>query len=183
MKNTGLRQLAKFLNGKLTKDFAWQALIGFPTGTQGYMYGHFDSHGKMSGDEIAYIYPGAKLALIGKFKSNIMIAGQKSKIVQATCKNSMVSLLFDKPEGPKFHLSIGTNNSIGDMPLVPDPYESMTAKMDTSTIPNSGLGLFAVRDIEENEIIAFYNGYHLVGKEEVDLHTINCHNKTKGTEL
>ena len=69
------------------------------------------------------------------------------------------------------------------MPLVPDPYESMTAKMDTSTIPNSGLGLFAVRDIEENEIIAFYNGYHLVGKEEVDLHTTNCHNKTKGTEF
>ena len=66
------------------------------------------------------------------------------------------------------------------MPLVPDPYESMTVKWDTSTIPNSGLGLFAIRDIEENEIIAFYNGYHLDSKEEVNLHTTNCHNKTKG---
>ena len=72
--------------------------------TQGFMYGHFDSHGKMSGDKIAYIYPGAKLALIGKFKSNVMVAGQKSRIIQATCKNNMVSLLFDKPEGKVIEL-------------------------------------------------------------------------------
>ena len=68
------------------------------------------------------------------------------------------------PKGQKFHLSIGTNASVGDMPLVPDPYETMTIKVDKSTIPNSGEGIFAIRDIEKNELLAFYNGYHLVGK-------------------
>ena len=51
-----------------------------------------------------YIYPGAKLALVGKFKSNVMIAGQRADIIQATCKNNMVSVKFGKPDGPKFHL-------------------------------------------------------------------------------
>ena len=75
------------------------------------------------------------------------------------------------------------------MPLVSDPYETMTIKLDKSSIPTSGEGIFAIRDIEENELLAFYNGYHLVGQEEINLHQNNCHNhtwdynKTKGKKF
>ena len=75
------------------------------------------------------------------------------------------------------------------MPLVADPYETMTIKIDKSSIPNSGEGLVAVRDIEAYELLALYSGFHLVGKTELDQHYSDCHNKTwphnlpKGTYL
>ena len=52
MRNPGLGRLAKFQNGKLTNDFAWQMLTGIPDGLQSFMYGHFDNDGKMTGDEV-----------------------------------------------------------------------------------------------------------------------------------
>ena len=64
------------------------------------------------------------------------------------------------------------------MPLVADPYETMTIKIDKSSIPNSGEGLVAVRDIEPYELLALYSGFQLVGKTEADQHYSDCHNKT-----
>ena len=52
VRNPGLGRLAKFQNGKLTNDFAWQSLTGVPDVQQGFMYGHFDNDGKMTGDEV-----------------------------------------------------------------------------------------------------------------------------------
>ena len=52
VRNPGLGRLAKFQNGKLTNDFAWQSLTGVPDGQQGFMYGQFDNDGKMTGDEV-----------------------------------------------------------------------------------------------------------------------------------
>ena len=87
-----------FRNGQASGHF-WVEMEG-----GGHLHGQVSSDGLISGNEIAYIYPGAKLALIGKFKSNVMVAGQKSRIIQATCKKNMVSLLFDKPEGKVIEL-------------------------------------------------------------------------------
>merc|ERR1711988_1930952 len=98
----------------------------------------------MTGDNIAYIYPGAKLALVGKFKSNKMLAGQSANILQATCKDNLVTLKFG-----------------------------------VSTVPNSGEGIFAVRDIKAFELLAMYNGYQIVGASELSLHHTNCHNGTR----
>ena len=55
VRNPGLGRLAKFQNGKLTNDFAWQMLTGVPDGQQGFMYGRFDNDGKMTGDEVGKI--------------------------------------------------------------------------------------------------------------------------------
>ena len=52
VRNPGLGRLAKFQNGKLTNDFAWQMLTGVPDGQQGFMYGQFDNDGKMTGDDV-----------------------------------------------------------------------------------------------------------------------------------
>ena len=56
----------------------------------------------------------------------------------------------------------------------------MTVKLDTSIIPGSGQGIFAVRDIEPNEVIALYNGLHFPGKAEIDAHKAHCQNSTEG---
>ena len=64
------------------------------------------------------------------------------------------------------------------MPLVRDPYEVMTIKLGKSSIPDSGEGIFAVRDIKAYELLALYNGYQLVGVAETSQHNVDCHNGT-----
>ena len=50
------------------------------------------------------------------------------------------------------------------MPLVSkDEYEAETVEVQISTIPNSGEGLFALRDIKQGEVVSFYSGYPISG--------------------
>lgn len=174
-------RIAKFLNGKLSDDQpAWQGLFGNPLRAQGFMYGTLGKNEKMSGENIAYIYPSARLALIGKFKDNYMVSGRKAIIQRATCQDNLISLEFSPPEGPEFYFDAGTNVSMGSLPFAKDPYEEMTVKLDTSNVPGSGQGIFAVRDIEADEVIAIYNGFHFAGKSEVEAHEEDCQNRTEG---
>ena len=178
-KQKGVGRIAKFLNGHLSDDQAWQGLFGNPLRAQGFMYGNLGKNGKMSGDNIAYIYPGARLALIGKFKDNYMVSGRKATIQKATCQDNLISLEFSNPDPyqEEFYFDAGTNVSMGSLPLAKDPYEEMTVKLDTSSVPDSGQGIFAVRDIEADEIVALYNGFHFAGKREVDAHEVDCQNR------
>ena len=88
-----------------------------------------------------------------------MKSAQAAYILKATCIDNVMKLEFSKPSGPKFHFNLSSNKTIGDMPLVQDPYEAMTVKLDKSTIPNSGHGLFTIRDINKHELLALYNGF------------------------
>ena len=174
-------RIVQFLNGKLDQDQpAWQGLMGNPLQAQGFLYGPLGRNEKMSGDNVAYIYPSARLALVGKFKDNYMISAREAHITKASCQDNLISLEFSPPEGPEFYFDAGTNVSMGSMPLIKDPYEVLTVKLDTSNVPGSGQGIFAVRDIEPNEVIALYNGFHFAGKAEVEAHELDCRNRTEG---
>ena len=112
--------------------------MGIPQNVQGYIYGPIDDEGKITGSEAAYIYPRSKLALVGKFRNNQMLSAQKSEIEKISCKNNKLSIGFSKPNGPKFHRSLSTNSSLGDMTLVQDPYEAITVEIRYSTETNFG---------------------------------------------
>ena len=100
----------------------------FLVGTQGFLYGTIGKNEKMSGHNVAYIYPGkANLSLIGKFKNNIMISGRKAVIQKATCRDNLITLEFSSPEGPEFYLDPGTNESMGSLPFK-EPYEELTTR-------------------------------------------------------
>ena len=58
-------------------------------------------------------------------------------------------------------LSISTVTSVGPGPLTPDPYELVTCEVRRSSVSGGGEGLFARRNIEKGEIVAFYNGVRL----------------------
>ena len=137
-------------------------------------------NGLIGGSDEAFIYPGSKLALLGHFKDNHMMSAQAADIIEATCSENVLKLTFSHPRGPKFHYNLSSNETVGDMPLVPDPYEAMTIKLETSSVPNSGHGIFTKRDVKEDEILAFYNGFRFIGKLEQELHKKKCENETEG---
>ena len=172
---TGVEKVAKFVNGKLsTNAKVWQGLFSTPRSTQGYLYGQIQTNnGQVGGINEAYVYPGARLALVGRFKNNHMESAQASKITRITCSNNVLKVEFSQPYGPKLHFNPSTNETIGEMPLVPDPYEEITVKVDTSGVPNSGNGLYAVRNIKKGEVFSFYNGLRYTDKEKT-LQFDNC---------
>ena len=173
---SAIGRIAKFVDGKLSsKDKVWQGLFAAPLSTQGYLYGQVQTDdGQIGGLNEAYVYPGSKLALVGQFKNNYMQSAQAAKITRITCSNNVLKVEFSQPYGPKFHFNPSTNETIGEMPLVQDPYEKITVKVDTSGVPNAGQGLFAVRNIKKGEVLSFYNGFRFVGNGELTLHHENC---------
>lgn len=52
----GIGFLSKFKNG-IPDGPVWMGLIGEPIIGQGFLYGKLNKKGKLTGDEIAYIYP------------------------------------------------------------------------------------------------------------------------------
>ena len=155
-----LRQVIRFTNGQPSQTNPGWIVFSSNTKLKGYLYGTIGSNGKLSGNG-AYIYPNAKVVLLGIFKNNRMVSAKKAFIKDMQCKSDQVYLSFTDPSGPELYLDKATNISMGNLPLAPDPYETMTIEVKPSSIPNAGQGLFAKRTIEENELVAFYNGLRI----------------------
>ena len=125
-KQKGVGRIARFLHGKRPAGQpVWQGVHGNPVNAQGFLYGTMGKNEKISGKKSAYIYPSARLALVGHFKDNYMKSAQKAYITKATCQDNFITLEFSEPEGPAFHFDVGTNTSMGGMPLVVDPYQAI----------------------------------------------------------
>ena len=43
-------------------------------------------------------------------------------------------------------------------PTIPDPYESSMVEVRNSAIPGAQQGLFALKNIDPNTVLSFYNG-------------------------
>jgi hypothetical protein len=79
--NNGVGYLASFRNGRIDSP-VWFGMVGEPVVAQSFLYGQLNKKGKLTGDDIAYIYPDYLTALVGKFEDKTMKSGRESKIVQ-----------------------------------------------------------------------------------------------------
>jgi histone-lysine N-methyltransferase SETD7 len=61
----------------------------------------------------------------------------------------------------KYHFDESTATHLSSQPLLRDPYEAQYCYTKRSTISEAGDGLFARRDVPDNFVIAFYNGFRL----------------------
>lgn len=59
---------------------AWLGLLG-----GGYLHGHLDSHGRMTGDSVSFIYPDLKTVLTGKFENGFMKEAKEAKVKGFRC--------------------------------------------------------------------------------------------------
>ncbi|XP_065919904.1 histone-lysine N-methyltransferase SETD7-like [Dysidea avara] len=143
--------------------------------------GNVDDSGAFSGHSIFYIYPDHIHALVGHFDDGVMVSAKAAKLDS--------KFTIDSKEPPPYHLLAdykgtytydpSSHDTIASQPLLSDPYEQAHVCVDESTIPGAGEGLFARTNLEEGQVISFYNGTRLSHKEvdnrswELDGNTIS----------
>ena len=114
--------------------------------------------GKLTGDDIAYIYPDFSMAIEGKFDDGCLVEGYKCEVLGCYENCGMMVPVFTDPSGPPFTFENPTIRNIANHPLVRDPWEETKVRVDQSKLPQGGEGLFAKKDIERCEVVALYNG-------------------------
>ena len=141
----------------------------------GSMIGTVDSKGRLTGDDIIYIYPDKETVLIGRFEDGQLMRGQAAKledtgmnkaaINSGELKLPKVSYRTDHPE--TIHFDVSSHDILSLQPLLCDVYEQDRVCVKKSLIDNAGEGLFARVDLKADEVASFYNGVRL-SHDEVD---------------
>ena len=166
--------LGRFKNGKLEGNF-WLGMLG-----NGFLHGKVDENGHITGDEIAYIYPDGTTALKGRFEKKFMQAARNVDVLKYQCdENGMLVVQDFTPPLTEhvFNYSPPTNESFGggDLPLtVRDPYEVKTVRLAPSKLPNSGEGVFLVRDVPAWQFAALYSMFFYRIPDQQDLYKASC---------
>ena len=157
--NNGIAFIGIFRNGKADGP-VWYGMVAEPYIAQGFLYGQLNKKGKLTGDNIAYIYPDYLTALVGKFEDQKMKSARESKITQIICKDGIIQASFSKPQEDSVEFFYDPSNSeyMGAMPLVRDPYEKKNIELHESRIAGAGHGIFAIRNIPKGQVlIGSYN--------------------------
>ena len=114
------------------------------------------------GENISYIYPDLETAFVGHFDNGVMISAKPAKI---TSSNLINNIMVPKFKITDTNADIGycksTKTSLGKDLLFSDPYESSHIECKVSNVEGGGQGVFAVKDIAKDTIVAFYNGVRL----------------------
>ena len=138
----------------------------------GSVVGLVDKNGCLTGDEIAYIYPDERTALIGRFEDGLLVKGWPANLETTLDKSDYgldklpaFSFRDDYLESVGFDAS--TSDHLSLQPLVSDVYEQDRVCVGKSLIKNAGEGLFAKVNLKEDEVASFYNGIRL-SHDEVD---------------
>ena len=155
----------------------------------GVMHGAFDKHGQATGDRIAFIYPDMETAFFGTFENFVMKNAKEAEVKSLHCQDGLVGVKeFEvRLNGPSFYFDPPTNQSFGGgvadgLYGVVDPYEKKWLKVSTSSIPNSGQGLLATRDIPTNRTVSLCSGFVLRTQEEKLLYYLNCSHPSRHDE-
>jgi hypothetical protein len=139
----------------------------------GRLHGKFEQ-GAATGDDIAYIYPDMETTLYGKFENFVMKSAHESVVLEASCDEDGLVFIskYSETFGPEFYYQAPTNESFGaGPPGVVDPYERKSVRIAQSSIPKSGEGVFAKRDLPVGQCTCYYSGYlYNVGGQGSILH-------------
>ena len=95
--------------------------------------------------------------LLGTFKNGTMLSTKESKIVKERCNLGTKELRIDIPnaDSPSFQYKARSMTEIGDQPTLRDPYERKKIYIDFGVKDD---GVFARKDIEKDDLIAYYSG-------------------------
>ena len=169
--------LGRFKNGKPSGTF-WLHMVG-----GGFMHGQFESSsGQATGDDLSYIYPDMETAFHGRFENFVMKKAKEAEVKSILCSKDGLMEVDEFTvlnDGPTFFYEPPTNQSFGaGPPGVVDPYERKWLKLSNSNIPNSGQGVFALKDIPANRSATLFSGLLFREGEEMNLNLDACQRNT-----
>ena len=148
-----LKSLAWYQNGKPI-GVMWKFLQGGSCIT-----GEVDSiTGVLMGDEIAFLFPDYKSALVGTFANDRFAFAQLCFPQGVTIKRHICHLKFTKPRGAVYSYDPSTTIRISSEPLLKDPYETEYCYVRRSKIRGAKDGLFARSNLPKDFVVSFYNG-------------------------
>jgi len=148
-----IRSMGRYYRGVL-RGWVWQGHYD----NSGFTVGKVDDEGKLTGEDIAYIYPDFQMAIKGKFVDGILIEGHQCDLIGSYMDNGIMIPVFGEPRGPAFEYEQPSIRNIALHPLLRDPWEDKKVYVSDSMLPQGGEGLYAKRDIEYKEVVALYNG-------------------------
>ena len=98
-----------------------------------------------------------KTALVGKFKDGVMIKGRAAKIIAERCNDGLkeIKVALSKSKKASFTFERTTRVRV-HQPTLMDPYEKRFVYVNTTERGDDGL--FARKDINANELVAYYGG-------------------------
>ena len=98
---------------------------------------------------------------MGEYDQGVAVSVSPATVTSVSHDNTCIMTpAFSTSDTVTVGHSPSTRTSVGQCPLVRDPYESVTCEVRTSHVESdcAGEGLFTVRNIKQGEIVAFYNG-------------------------
>ena len=103
-----------------------------------------------------------RTALVGQYREGVAVSVVPGSLSHVTMSSvGVASPHWRLEEGVKRGHSLSTSSSVGLWPLVRDPYEEATVRVEASSVAGGGEGLFTVRPVTKGEVVAFYNGVRL----------------------
>ena len=118
-----------------------------------------------------------RTALIGKFENGVMVEGRPTKILAERCNDGLKEILVSPPETNSRVFRFQRNTRVRiHQPKIMDPFEKNSVFV--SKTANSGEGLFARRNIETNEVVAYYSGVILKTEEITQMRFNGASNQT-----
>ena len=168
----GAHFMGYFKNGQAVGNF-WIGLAN-----NGFLHGVVDKYGHITGENICFIYPDGITALCGIFENTYMKNAKHVEISEYGCdKNGLleVTKITEPIDQYKFFYDPPTNKSWGGggSKEIHDPYEIKNVVLKQSSVPNSGEGVYAIKNLPANKPAAFFSTY-LYNEEEHILYNQKC---------
>ena len=112
-----------------------------------------------------YVYPDMRTVFIGQFKNGEMIYAKRSKIIKERCNQGIKEIKIAKPKSnaPIVRFTRPNRIRLGGNPRNVDPFEQNHVYVNTAS--NMGEGLFARKNINEGNVVAYYSGLLLNPKQ------------------
>jgi len=147
--------VGRYVGGKAS-GVCWSFISG-----GGAVVGKVDSKGKLTGDEVAYIYPDYQTAILGRFEDGVLVSGRTTSIKSISLQKGVVVPVFNPGQGPLLQREIATQEKICSLLTVRDPYEARLIEVRGSGVDGGGEGVYAKVDLPPDTVVAFYNGVRL----------------------
>ena len=109
----------------------------------GCVVGRVDEDGKLSGTNIAYLYPDFKTAFVGTFREGVLQYARAATLTGISNEGAIKVPLLSEPLGRLYSREVSTYDFVTESPTLPDPYEATMVEARKSNVMGADDGLFA----------------------------------------
>ena len=127
-----------------------------------------DEDGLAEGSDCLYLYPDFSTALLGTWSSGRMERATQARLANIRLAGDSLELVVRPTPGKEdvsYREDISTSTLISSEPRLADPFEEKTVYVAQSGIENGGEGLFLRRNVQEGDLVAYYNGVRMTEQE------------------